>query len=65
MTKLRDKIRNGKPGFEAKCALGRSTWQSVIKHTRNMAARRVWGHAPPSKIFDFRPSEIVFGAVLG
>ena len=25
----------------------------------------MWGTCPPRKIFDFRPSEIAFGAVLG
>ena len=33
--KLQDEIQNGKPGFEAKCALGRSTWRSVIKHVKH------------------------------
>ena len=34
-----------------------------IKRTKGGVARG--GHAPKEKIFDFRPSEIAFGAVLG
>ena len=34
-----------------------------MKHT--LRAYGTWGTCPPKKLFDFRPSEIAFGAVLG
>ena len=50
---------------EFQCALDCYTWQSIIKCAKHVPAMGVWGHAPPSRIFDFRPSEIVSGTVLG
>ena len=41
----------------------RYTWRSVIKRVKHARLRGV-GACPPKKIFDFRPSEIVSGAVL-
>ena len=37
------------------------------KRAKHARAREVWhvGDMPPRKIFDFRPSEIAFGGVLG
>ena len=32
---------------------------------RMIGVSGMWGTCPPMKIFEFRPSEIAFGAVLG
>ena len=32
---------------------------NYIQRARSASARGVWGHAPPWKILDFRPSEVV------
>ena len=43
----------------------RYTWQSVIKCAKHACLRGVGAYPPPpKKSFDFRPSEIVSGAVL-
>ena len=36
----------------------RTRW-SELNRARSAAARGVWGHAPPGKFWDFRPSKIV------
>ena len=37
----------------------------IKRAKRTLGGCGTWGTCPPREIFDFRPSEIVFGAVLG
>ena len=42
---------------------GHPTSLAMVGGSRSALARGIWGHAIPRKILDFRPSEIVSGAI--